>query len=79
MIKLTNMNSDHLGMPLYIATDKIVAIFEDETDGGGLRTVVMTGHEQFWVVEESLGEVIKFVKEVKNEQRKDRSPNTTDH
>jgi uncharacterized protein YlzI (FlbEa/FlbD family) len=75
MIKLTNMNSDHLGMPLYITTDKIVAIFEDETEGGGLRTVVMTGHDQFWVVEESLGEVINLVKEVKNEQRKDRSPN----
>jgi len=66
MIKLTNMSTDHLGMPLYIAIDKIVAVFEDETEGGGLRTVVMTGHEEFWVVEESLGEVIKLIKEVKN-------------
>lgn len=67
MIKLTNMNPDHLGMPLYITKNKIVAVFEDENEGGGLRTVVMTGADIFWVVEESLGEVIKLIKEVNNE------------
>lgn len=67
MIKLTNMGAGYLGMPVYISTDKIVAVFEANEDGeGSLKTVVMTGHDQLWVVEEGLSEVIKLIKEVKN-------------
>jgi len=67
MIKLTNMADGYLGMPVYIAVDKIVSVFEASDDGeGSLSTVIMTGHDQLWVVEEGLSEVIKLIREVKN-------------
>lgn len=66
MIKLTSMNEETIGMPIYLAADKITAVFETTgEEGGSLKTVVLTIPDQLWLVEEGLSEVIKLIKEVK--------------
>ena len=61
-IKLTNMFSERKGDPLYINVNHIIVVYEDHVPGGSLMTQV---HAKglTWNVEESLGEVMKLIRE----------------
>jgi hypothetical protein len=63
MIKLTN-TGQFADMPIYINVNHITSVFEVATDEGSLRTQVFSafGKEPIvWVVQESLGQVIKAI------------------
>lgn len=62
MIKFTNNLDGYKGDPLYLNRDWIAAVYEKDTDGGSLRTIIWGGPTgQAWEVEESLNEVIKKI------------------
>lgn len=69
MLKFTNASSDvYRGMPLYISSDWIASAYEEPTNSGSLKTVIWGGPTgMIWFVEESLGEVIKIIREATNE------------
>jgi hypothetical protein len=64
MIKLSNTGK-FVGFPIYINSDHITAVFEIAAqDGGSLETHVFggnAGNGVEWIVEESVGEVIKKI------------------
>jgi len=64
MIKLTNMsNPGVLDMPVYINTNHIASVSEQKSDQGGIITVVYCVNGAFWVVEETISEVIRMINE----------------
>jgi hypothetical protein len=67
MLKFSNLSNDNvMGMPIYINSDWIVAVFEKPRDGGSLATTIFGGPNGIvWTVEESLSEVIKIINEGK--------------
>lgn len=67
-VKLTNTGRFR-DEKIYINVDAIISIFEEATDGGSLRTVIFGNSVNpiRWVVEESVGEVLKKIKELENE------------
>jgi hypothetical protein len=64
MIKLTNAAEAHLGNPIYINPDWIVAVFEAPAQpGGSLKTIVYGGSQgTSWEVEQSPADVARLVK-----------------
>ena len=63
MLKFTNRNNNRLGEPIYISKEWIVAVYENNTNGGSLTTVIYGGPGKTeWHVEEGLSEVIKIIK-----------------
>lgn len=65
-VKLTNTGR-YRDDPIYINVDQITSVFEEATDRGSLITVVFGGpgpQPIKWIVEESLGEVMKRIKEL---------------
>ena len=58
LLKLTNMNEQLKGMPLYINTEHIMSVFELPTDGGSLVTAIYGTRGATWFVEEGLKEVV---------------------
>ena len=65
MLKFTNASSDtYQGMPLYINSEWIASAYEEPTNRGSLKTIIWGGpNGMIWVVEESLNEVIKIIRE----------------
>ena len=61
-VKLTNMFPERKGDPLHINVNHIKVVYEDHEPGGSLITRV---HAEglTWIVEESLGEVMKLIRE----------------
>lgn len=64
-VKLTNNFDDRKDDPIFINVNHIIAVYEDRTDGGSLVTKVYGGTAEavIWVVQESLGQVLKKIEE----------------
>jgi hypothetical protein len=64
MIKLTNAAEAHLGNPIYINPEWIVAVFESPAQpGGSLKTIVYGGPTgTSWEVEQSPADIAKLIK-----------------
>ena len=63
MVKFTN-TGQFADMPIYLNIDHITSVFEVPTDEGSLRTHVYSAFGKdtnVWVVQESLGQVIKAI------------------
>lgn len=62
MLKFTNANKQRLGDPIYINSDWIVSVFEENLSGGSLTTVIYGGPSgERWFVEQGLSEVAKMI------------------
>jgi hypothetical protein len=61
-IKLMNDADAHKGNPIYINTDHITAVYEAQTQNGGIKTFVYGGFTGVvWEVEETPKQVIDMI------------------
>jgi uncharacterized protein YlzI (FlbEa/FlbD family) len=64
MIKLQNGSPEHIGNPLYLSIDWISAVYPFAPEGGSVMTMIYGGPTgATWIVEDSVEEVIKKIKE----------------
>jgi len=64
MIKLQNGSAEHIGNPLYLSIDWISAVYPFAPDGSSMMTMIYGGPTgATWIVEDSVEEVIKKIKE----------------
>jgi hypothetical protein len=61
LVKFTNYAEPYKGMPLYIAIENIMSVYEIATDEGSLVTCIYGMTHDTWNVEEGLNEVIAIV------------------
>ena len=66
-VKLTNYADGRQGDQIVINIDHIIAVYEDQTPGGGLVTKVYGGPMGIvWSIEESLKEAVTKIEEAAN-------------
>jgi uncharacterized protein YlzI (FlbEa/FlbD family) len=70
MIKFINLTDAHLGNPVYLNPEWIVAVYPHFREVGGSEVTAIYGgpNGNVWYVEESLSEVIKLIDMSKNRQ-----------
>jgi len=61
LVKFTNYAEPYKGMPLYIATENIMSVYEVANDGGSLVTCIYGVSKDTWNVEEGLNEAIAII------------------
>lgn len=61
LIKLTNMAQHRVGDPIMVNPEYIIAIYEDEIEGGGLQSKIFMHPGLEYHVSESMYEVQKLI------------------